>query len=143
MKTCLCCGAKLADKRNLFCSSSRCLLAKEKHTRTVQKAWKEKNKDHIKMLRERYRPRKMHLPKVPQVFKGYDKMKGLDQAPRSIMERILDKWLDMFSERDQVELIFLESQHLRGHQDPVLATIHQECGGKIWGGILPNRGGRS
>lgn len=142
MKTCMCCGRETNHGLKMFCESPKCLLAKVKHTKAVQKAWKKRNKHRIHAYREKHHPRKLLLPKGPKVFSGYDKVKGLEQAPRPIMERILDKGLDMFSDRDQVELVFLESQHLRGHRDPVMATVSQECGGQIWGGIFPNRGTR-
>lgn len=72
-----------------------------------------------------------------------DKVRSLHQTC-SFMSEILEGWINtIFTERDQVELVFLESSHLRGCRNSLISSDLRYNGGYIGEGIFPNRGARA
>lgn len=124
-RVCESCGCPFkGTQREQFCQKDQC--REEKRKRHLYRA----------TLYSRSQKAKEHQARINALSKN-------EEAPREIRERVMEGWINtIFTEHDQVELIFLECQHLRGRRDGFISALLTESGG-TWGCILPNRGGRS
>lgn len=134
--TCIHCGATgtTSNPRRLFCSAPRCQEASKRRR--------------YLLVRERfianYVPKNSKLVReVPCDKIRQDAVRSLEPKP-SLMAQILEGWINtIFTERDQVELVFLESSHLRGCRNSLISSDLCYNGGYIGEGIFPNRGARA
>lgn len=125
---CQCCGQEFMGRTSAsrWCQKPEC-----------QRVKYERN---LKLSRESNRKRRLLFGPRPSTSSTVGK--SLEKA--TLMEKILENWIDtIFTEREQVELIFLESSHLRGAHDYCASEAVFYAGGHPYTGIFPNRGGRA
>lgn len=125
-RVCASCGCHFkGTQREQFCRKEQCTEAK--NSRRLERV----------SLYSKCQKAKDHQRRINALSKN-------EEAPREVRERVMEGWINtIFTEHEQVELVFLECQHLCGTREPYVKIERDYTGGWPYQGILPNRGGRS
>lgn len=126
--TCFFCKSAFPSKSKtaMCCTSPSCQRKMEARKKNISRKWNTQN-------RKEQSEKRLLAQKVASID-GKTFAQSLGQVGRNLRETIMENWVDaVFDLTDQIHLLFMECQHLRGSSSPLLAScLHEGTPSGCW-----------